>query len=238
MARHAGNATNGETAVAPTVLLVEDRRLLADSLAVALSASDFAVEVVSEPSLDRILEVVDAVRPTVAVVAMGIGEGHLTEQAIALLCEQGIPTIIMTGGEDRLRLARCVAEGAVGIIDKSMDVETLGHMVRHAGGADSLLSPRQRYELEDELRRHRAQVRERFRPLEALSEREREVLFDLTRGHRAKEIAERSFVSISTVRSQIKSILAKLGVQSQVQAIAVAVESRWFSSPGSETVAS
>jgi two-component system nitrate/nitrite response regulator NarL len=235
--RDAGNAT--ETAEAtPTVLIVEDRRLLADSLAVALAASDFGVEVVAEPSLDRIRDVVARIRPTVAVVAMGIGEGSLTEQAIATLCEEGIPTIVMTGGEDRLRLARCVAEGAVGIIDKSMDVETLSHMVRHAGGADSFLSQRQRYQLEDELRRHRAAVRERLRPLEALSEREREVLMELTRGHRAKDIAERSFVSISTVRSQIKSILAKLGVSSQVQAIAVAVESRWFSSPDPETVAS
>lgn len=239
LARDPGNSTELEaTGAAPTVLLVEDRRLLAESLAAALGAVDLHVEVVSEPSLEQIVEVVERVSPMVAVVAMGIGSGRLTERVIAALCERGTPTVVMTGGEDRLRLARCVAEGAVGIIDKSMDVETLTHMVRHAGGVDSLLSPRQRYELEDELRRHRAAVRERLRPLEALSGREREVLMDLTQGFRAKEIAERSFVAVSTVRSQIKSILAKLGVQSQVQAIAMAAESQWFTSPEFESAAS
>jgi DNA-binding NarL/FixJ family response regulator len=61
---------------------------------------------------------------------------------------------------------------------------------------------------------------------------------DLTRGLLAKEIADRSFVSISTVRSQIKSILAKLGVRSQVQAIAVATQSHWFAVSESEFAAS
>jgi len=211
-----------------TVLIAEDRRLLAESLAAVLVASDVRVEIASDPSLPGILESVDEIQPNVALVAMGIGSGRLTEDVIGALCERGIPTLVMTGGEDRLRLARCVAEGAIGIIDKSMDVETLTQMVRDAGGVDSLLSDRQRYELEDELRRHRANVRERLKPLEALTGREREVLMDLTHGFRAQEIAERSFVAVSTVRSQIKSIFRKLGVQSQVQAIAVAVESNWF----------
>jgi DNA-binding NarL/FixJ family response regulator len=218
---------NGSRSVT-TVLIAEDRRLLAESLAAVLCASNVRVEIASDPSLPAILESVDEVRPSVAVVAMGIGSGRLTEDVIGALCERGIPTIVMTGGEDRLRLARCVAEGAIGIIDKSMDVETLTQMVRGSGGVDSLLSDRQRYELEDELRQHRATLRQRLKPLEELTGREREVLMDLTRGHRAQEIADRSFVSVSTVRSQIKSILRKLGVQSQIQAIAVAAESNWF----------
>lgn len=221
-----------------TVLIAEDRKLLAESLAAALSASDVRVEIAAEPSLAAILEAVDAVEPSVAVVAMGIGSGRLTEDVIGALCEQGIPTVVMTGGKDRLRLARCVAEGAIGIIDKSMDVQTLAQMVRDAGGAGSMLSERQRYELEDELRRHRANLRERLKPLETLTSREREVLMGLTRGHRAQEIAELSFVAVSTVRSQIKSILRKLGVRSQIQAVALAVDSNWFGHESSEAVAS
>ena len=220
--------TQGRSRSQTTVLIAEDRSLLAESLAAVLDASDVSVEIAADLSLSGILEHVDANRPNVAVVAMGIGSGRLTEDVIGALCGLGIPTLVMTGGEDRLRLARCVAEGAIGIIDKSMNIETLTQMVRDAGRVDSLISDRQRNELEDELRRHRATIRKRLQPFEALTSREREVLMDLTRGLRAQEIAERSFVSVSTVRSQIKSILRKLGVRSQVQAVAAAIESDWL----------
>jgi hypothetical protein len=46
-------------------------------------------------------------------------------------------------------------------------------------------------------------------------------------GHCAEEIATSSFVSISTVRSQIKSILQKLGVNSQLAAVALARRVDW-----------
>jgi DNA-binding NarL/FixJ family response regulator len=67
-------------------------------------------------------------------------------------------------------------------------------------------------------------------PLErfaVLTEREQFVLAELIEGHCAEEIARDSVVSISTVRSQIKSILHKLGVSSQLAAVALARRARW-----------
>jgi DNA-binding NarL/FixJ family response regulator len=46
-------------------------------------------------------------------------------------------------------------------------------------------------------------------------------------GLAATEIAEQSFVSLSTVRSQIRAVLAKLGVHSQLAAVAMAHQSAW-----------
>ena len=46
-------------------------------------------------------------------------------------------------------------------------------------------------------------------------------------GHCAEEIAQAAFVSISTVRSQIKAILQKLGVSSQLAAVALARRADW-----------
>jgi DNA-binding NarL/FixJ family response regulator len=60
-----------------------------------------------------------------------------------------------------------------------------------------------------------------------LTERERVVLAELMEGHCAEEIATSAFVSISTVRSQIKSILQKLGVNSQLAAVALARRVDW-----------
>jgi DNA-binding NarL/FixJ family response regulator len=69
-----------------------------------------------------------------------------------------------------------------------------------------------------------ASRRERFA---GLTERERFVLAELIEGHCAEEIANAGFVSISTVRSQIKSILQKLGVSSQLAAVALARRAEW-----------
>jgi two-component system nitrate/nitrite response regulator NarL len=60
-----------------------------------------------------------------------------------------------------------------------------------------------------------------------LTERERVVLSELMEGHSAEDIAKAAFVSISTVRSQIKAILQKLGVNSQLAAVAMARRAGW-----------
>jgi DNA-binding NarL/FixJ family response regulator len=61
---------------------------------------------------------------------------------------------------------------------------------------------------------------ERDAVLDKLSNREREVLDLIVQGYRAGAIAKKSFVSMSTVRTQIRSILAKLKVSSQLEAVA------------------
>jgi two-component system, NarL family, nitrate/nitrite response regulator NarL len=60
-----------------------------------------------------------------------------------------------------------------------------------------------------------------------LTPREEEVLSALMRGAKARDICTQSFVSMPTVRSQIRSILSKLGVTSQLAAVALAYQSGW-----------
>src|SRR5581483_11733725 len=78
-----------------------------------------------------------------------------------------------------------------------------------------------REELLGELRRHREADRERLAPFASLSPREREVMGMILDGKSAETIAEESFVSVTTVRSQIRAILQKLGVNSQLAAVAL-----------------
>ena len=55
-----------------------------------------------------------------------------------------------------------------------------------------------------------------------LTSSERRVLFYLTGGRSAQEIADELVISLATVRSHIRSILRKLGVRSQLAAVAMA----------------
>ena len=63
--------------------------------------------------------------------------------------------------------------------------------------------------------------------LAALSTREAEVLKALMDGKSADEMPAEQFVSITTVRTHIRSILRKLGVRSQLAAVALAHRARW-----------
>ncbi|MBA2518043.1 MAG: response regulator transcription factor [Chloroflexia bacterium] len=56
-----------------------------------------------------------------------------------------------------------------------------------------------------------------------LTKREREILRLLAAGERNRAIAERLFISPTTVASHVANLFAKLGVESRAQAIAVAL---------------
>lgn len=211
-----------------TVMVVEDRQILAESLALGLENEGIGVVLAMDPDLDDVIRVAGEIEPEAAIVALGFGTGTLTEQVIGALSGLGIPTLVMTGGTDRLRLARCVAEGAVGIIDKSSSFTAVAAIIGERAGLTGSLSKVEIYALQDELRRYRMEVAERRRPFELLTSREREVLRLLTEGKRAEEIADVSYVSISTVRTQIRAILMKLGVSSQLAAVAMANRANWF----------
>lgn len=61
----------------------------------------------------------------------------------------------------------------------------------------------------------------------SLTPRERAVLAGLVSGLRPADIARRDFVSVVTVRNQVQSILIKLNVHSQLEAVAVARWAGW-----------
>ncbi|MGB9111386.1 MAG: helix-turn-helix transcriptional regulator [Acidimicrobiales bacterium] len=62
---------------------------------------------------------------------------------------------------------------------------------------------------------------------EKLSPREQNVLIKLMRGATAKQICDQDCVSLPTVRSQIHSIISKLGVSTQLGAVVLAYQTGW-----------
>ena len=143
--------------------------------------------------------------------------------------------IVITGAAQGMgaeHARRCVAEGAIGIIDKKVSFDAVALMVKESAGCGTLLSRNEIYRLQDELRRHRGSISQRREPFELLTDRERSVLEALTRGHRAEQIAEEAFVTVCTIRSQIHAVLTKLGVSSQLAAVALANEADIFDRAG------
>ncbi len=99
-------------------------------------------------------------------------------------------------------------------------------------GSGIIASPAQRAEAVAELTRRLEALRGELEPLQELTPREGRVLGHLMEGRSAEEIADCEFVSVATVRTQIRAILRKLDVNSQLAAVARARRAGW--SPPSE----
>jgi DNA-binding NarL/FixJ family response regulator len=210
------------------VLIVEDHSLLAQSLLLALQGEGFQVTLSPALEADKILEASSEADADVVLLDLDIGGELVTSLSlIEPLSAQGARVIMLTGVTDRARLAECLEKGAIGVIAKSEPFERLIEGVTEAVELGTLLSPGQRDELLAELRRQRAADRERKELFDRLTRREREVLYCLMDGLSAEQIAKEWVVSLATVRSQIRSLLMKLGVNSQLSAVALARKAGW-----------
>jgi DNA-binding NarL/FixJ family response regulator len=211
-----------------SVLIVDDHALLADGLADALRREGLRAEWVSGPTAEAIVEVAQRLHPDVVLLDLVLGdEIGLSLPLVRPLLEMGARVIVLTGTADTAMLGSCIEAGVCGLLSKSESFDAVLEKVTRASRREKTLLPRERDEMLACLRRRRAQERERHAPFERLSAREREVLGALMDGWSAEEIARSAFVSLATVRSQIRSILEKLGVHSQVAAVALAHRARW-----------
>lgn len=167
----------------------------------------------------RMLEGVD-----VAVVDLDLPDGNGIELIGELRAAnpQGL-VLILTASIDRGVHARAVEAGAAGVLHKSLRIREIIDAVRRLEAGESLLSPDELGELLRLASQQRAQDREASLAIESLTPREREVLQALTDGLSDKEIAERLYVGVGTVRTHVVHILEKLGVNSRLQALVFAV---------------
>ena len=211
-----------------SVLIIEDHELLAQSLVFALRAEGVNAETVKPDSKQQILDAAEQLRPTVALLDLDLGgEIGSSVSLIEPLESLGAQVMMVTGVTDRVRLAECLEAGATGLINKSAPFDQLVEAVREVVELGTLVAPTQRHELLSELRRQRAADRARAEPFERLTPREQDVLRGLMEGKPAELIAEQAFVSLATVRSQIRAVLLKLDVNSQLAAVALARKSGW-----------
>ncbi len=213
---------------APTVLIVEDHTLLADGLAAAFRAEGLVVHVVNGPSCDAIVAVARDIEPDLVLLDLMLGdEIGLTIPMIPGLRSTGADVLVLTGITDRLLLSATLEAGASGFASKSATFDGILERVRNTLDGQPAISEPDRADMLADLREHRAERQARIAPFERLTTRERAVLGALMDGCSAERIADDSFVSIATVRSQIRSILEKLGVRSQLAAVALAHHAEW-----------
>lgn len=210
------------------MLLVEDHDLLAQSLTFALRAEGFLVERPEALQHEAVLAAATKHRPGVVLLDLDLGpRAGSSLPLITPLRELGASVVMVTADTDPAHLARCVEAGALGIVSKAASFTDLVATVKEAAEMRSLLTRAQRDAMFTELRRQQAEDRRRLARFRMLTLSEREVLAALVEGIGVNDIAGERFVAVATVRTQVKSILSKLGVNSQLAAVALARRTSW-----------
>ena len=115
--------------------------------------------------------------------------------------------------------------GASGFMLKDAPAEQLVDAIRIVANGDALLAPSVTQALIDEIARQPVRDRSSFPGVEALTERELEVLQLMASGKSNGEIARSLFLGEATIKTHVGRVLAKLGARDRVQAVVVAYES-------------
>jgi two-component system nitrate/nitrite response regulator NarL len=209
------------------ITLVEDHVLFAEALDVALTLEGHEVHRVSPtdhglPS-GHLFEAIVRTRPSVVLLDLHLGASANGARLVQPLTLADIAVVVVTGSIDRARWGECLFHGARTVLPKSTPLNTILATIRMIGEGRRVLPREERDRLLAYYHEEKAQVRESRARLESLTTREREILDHLTNGQQVREIARESFVSEATVRTQVKSILGKMGVSSQLAAVGVAL---------------
>ena len=209
------------------VLIVEDQALMAMGLQLALSGRGWDVESISGPTAGHVIDQAQRFKPQCVLLDIHLGGGVGSGiELIGPLLATGAKVLMLTAEMRRMVLAECVEAGAVGWIGKGALLDDLESTINHVLDGGSLIGRTDRAALLDELRLERAGMLRAHATFERLTHREALVLDALIDGLSAEEIAETHFVALTTVRTQIHSVLQKLGVRSQLAAVAVASANR------------
>lgn len=213
------------------VLIIEDHTLFAESLELALSLEGYDVRRLPLPEVGGSMATLrsTALRSNARIVLLDLDLGRFGDgmTLIAPLARSGANVVVVTASTDHGRWGACVRQGARKILSKGRPLQETLSTVRRLHQGLPVMTTEELERLLDAWRNERMVTDDMRRRLELLTPREKQVLGALIEGHNVREIARIGVVSEATVRTQVKSILSKLEVSSQLAAVGLAHHVGW-----------
>lgn len=201
------------------VLVVDDHLLFRRGVLTAL-ASRPHIEVIGEASDGReAVELARQTHPDVILMDIAMPAYDGLEATRRIKCELPHAKIIMlTVSEDDEALFEAIRAGADGYLLKDLKVNQLFDAIESVMRGEAPLSGAITAKILRELQRSASTHPTPQELIESLSEREIEILTLVGQGLSNKEIAERLFISESTVKNHLRTILDKLHLRNRIQA--------------------
>ena len=209
------------------VVLVDDEPLLRHGLRVILEGAP-GISVIGEAGNGKEgIELILAEEPDVVLmdIRMPVMDGiEATAQLHSLAGARDIPVVMLTAFDTDEFILHALRAGAVGFLLKTTAPEALVASVRAAAQGQQQLSPKVLENLVGLAATPPQPEQEMIQSsgLDELSEREHEIAQLVAQGLSNAEIAEQLFISLTTVKTHMKHILAKIDGTNRVH-IAIAV---------------
>ena len=205
------------------LVIAEDETITREMLARLLALEDDIQVVGTAKDGAQALSVARAQHPDVVLTDIGMPgmDGiQLTETLRREMPTVGV--VILTIYNDDERVFKAIKAGARGYVLKDSQPEEILAAVRAVGRGEALLYPSLIGRVLDEFGRVAAQRAADNAVFAQLTDREREVLTEIGKGRRNKEIADALFISEKTVKNHISSIFFKLEVNTRAEAALLA----------------
>ena len=167
---------------------------------------------------DEAIAVIRSTKPDLVVCDLHMPGGGGIK--VARTCGEEARIVMLTVSEAERDLLDAVAAGAVGYLVKSTPPEELRQSLWRAAQGDPVFSPSLASLVLGEFRR----LAKASGPVQPLSDREREVLQYVARGHTYKEIGGELFIAEKTVENHVRNILGKLHLNRRQELVRYALE--------------
>ncbi len=202
------------------IVLVDDHAVVRSGLAAFLLAYDDLQLVGEAADGSEALELCGRVQPDVVLMDLVMPEMD-GATATRLIRERypRIKVIALTSFKENDLVQGVLAAGAIGYLLKNVSTDDLAGAIRSAHAGKPTLAP----EAAQALIQNAARKQD-SEPGYDLTDREREVLRLMVEGLNNSTIAEKLFVSRSTIKFHVSNILSKLHVSSRTEAVAYALQ--------------
>ncbi|MGK4581891.1 response regulator [Kitasatospora sp. HPMI-4] len=164
--------------------------------------------------------------PDVVVMDIRMPEMDGIEATREITAAAGAPRVlILTTFDDDDNVYAALRAGASGFLVKDMALLDIIAAVRVVAAGDALIAPSVTRRLIEEFAdRPETPARGPARPLDGITEREREVLTLVGRGMSNAEIAAELYIGPATAKTHVARLLTKLGARDRIQLVIAAYE--------------
>ncbi len=209
------------------VLTVDDMTLVREGIQRLLKDRD-SLEVIGEAAdAEEAAELLERLNPDVILLDQSL-PGLDTSDIITLFKQRRahVEVIVLSEVPDEERALRALEAGASAYVLKDITTDNLVHAIHGVCDGRTFMHPEITRQLVD---RFRTLMRERANHgdgghLGGLTSRELEVVIEMAKGATDREIARKTSLAESTVKSHIRSILRKIGARNRTQAVAFVLQ--------------
>jgi DNA-binding NarL/FixJ family response regulator len=211
-----------------SVLITDREALFAEGVECLLVRAGYSVRIVGRSlGTSAVVTTAERFEPDVILVGVGTRDEADALELIRSLAELRSVVIAVASSDDPVVWAGCIERGASAVIGKAQHADDLLSAIDEIARGGAPMSVHTREELLAILRRTRAAEQEQQAPFRHLTGREAQVLAGLIDGRTASQLSKDLGVRLTTIRSHIRAALQKLGVKSQLAAVAMARRAGW-----------